>query len=199
MNPDFSKNIPQSEAPKRSFRAEAWETIRFILIALAIVIPIRLYIAQPFIVSGASMDPTFANGQYLIVDEISYRVNDPVRGDVVIFKYPKNPKQYFIKRVIGLPGETVRIEGKNIYIENEEHQSGYLIDEPYLEEENVQASSMSITLSPTDYFVLGDNRRASSDSRVWGPLGEKYIVGRAFLRLLPLSDSEILPGSYPLE
>src|SRR3989344_4900237 len=102
MNTDFSKNIPQTGAPKRSFRAEAWETIRFILIALAVVIPIRVYIAQPFIVSGASMDPTFANGQYLIVDEVSYRFTEPARGDVVIFKYPKDPKKYFIKRIIGL-------------------------------------------------------------------------------------------------
>ena len=182
--------------PQESFFKDI---VKFSILALVIVLPIRFFVAQPFFVSGASMQPTFDSGQYLIVDQLTYHFETPKRGDVIIFKYPKDPSKYFIKRVIGLPGETVRIEGKNIYIENEEHPSGYLIDEPYLEEENVQASSMSITLAPTDYFVLGDNRRASSDSRVWGPLSEKYIVGRAFVRLLPLSDSEILPGSYSLE
>src|SRR3989338_9340260 len=97
---------------RHSFFKEAWETVRFIFIALLIVIPIRLFIAQPFIVSGASMDPTFTDGQYLIVDEVSYRFNEPIRGDVIIFKYPKDPKKYFIKRIIGLPRHTVSIDEK---------------------------------------------------------------------------------------
>lgn len=172
------------------------DIVKFSIVALLIVVPVRFFVAQPFIVSGASMQPTFDSGQYLIIDQLTYHFEKPLRGDVVIFKYPKDPSKYFIKRVIGLPGETIRIEGKNIYIENEAHKSGFLIEEPYLEEHNLQPSNLTVTLGDSEYFVLGDNRKASSDSRVWGPLSEDYIVGRAFLRLLPLSKSEILPGTY---
>lgn len=175
------------------------DIVKFSILALLIVVPIRFFVAQPFIVSGASMQPTFESGQYLIVDQFTYHFETPKRGDVIIFKYPKDPSKYFIKRVIGLPNETIRIEGKNIYIENAEHPSGYLIEEPYLAPGNPQASTLTVTLSPTDYFVLGDNRSESSDSRVWGPLSEESIVGRAFLRLLPVGNSGIFPGSYPLE
>lgn len=172
------------------------DIIKFSVIALVIVIPIRFFVAQPFIVSGASMLPTFDSGQYLIVDQLSYYFHEPKRGEVIIFKYPKDPSKYFIKRVVGLPGETIRIEGKNIYVENEDHPSGFLLEEPYLEAENVQPSSLTITLSGDQYFVLGDNRRASSDSRIWGPLSEDLVVGRAFLRLLPINQSGILPGDH---
>ena len=114
MNEETPSQSPLSKSEvkeeKHSFRHEVWETVRFLIIALLIVVPVRLYIAQPFIVSGASMDPTFGTNQYLIVDELSYRLSDPVRGDVAIFKYPKNPKQHYIKRIIGLPGDTVHID-----------------------------------------------------------------------------------------
>jgi len=172
------------------------DIVKFSILALLIVIPIRFFIAQPFIVSGASMEPTFASGEYLIVDQLTYRFETPQRGEVVIFKYPKDPSKYFIKRVIGLPGETIRIEGSNIYIENEEHPSGYLLTEPYLDDANAGPTSMTITLASDQYFVMGDNRRASSDSRIWGPLPQENIVGRAFLRLLPVRHYGVLPGSH---
>lgn len=195
MNPDFSQNIPQSEAPKRSFRAEAWETIRFILIALAVVIPIRLYIAQPFIVSGASMDPTFATGQYLIVDEVSYRINDPVRGDVVIFKYPKNPKQYFIKRVIGLPGETIIInEEGTVFIKEVGAEALTTISEPYVK--FTKSDAVELTLKADEYFMMGDNRAGSYDSRAWGAVSRDLIVGKAFVRLFPVTTVDLLPGQF---
>lgn len=195
MNTEFSKYLPQTDAPRRSFRAEAWETIRFILIALAVVIPIRVYIAQPFIVSGASMDPTFATGQYLIVDEVSYRVKDPTRGDVIIFKYPKNPKQYFIKRVIGLPGETIVIneEGK-VFVKAVGANALAVIKEPYVK--FTKNDAVEITLKENEYFVMGDNRAGSYDSRAWGPVSRDLIVGKAFLRLFPFTDTNILPGQF---
>ena len=195
MDTEFSKYLPQTEAPKRSFRAEAWETIRFILIALAVVIPIRVYIAQPFIVSGASMDPTFATGQYLIVDEVSYHLKDPVRGDVVIFKYPKNPKQYFIKRVIGLPGETVIVneEGK-VFIKEVGAEALTTLKEPYVK--FTKSDAVETTLKENEFFVMGDNRAGSYDSRAWGPVSRDLIVGKAFVRLFPLSDTNILPGQF---
>src|SRR3990167_9915226 len=107
------------------------ELLKFVLIAAAIVFPIRLFVAQPFIVSGASMDPTFSNGQYLIVDELSYRLQDPARGDVIIFRYPKNPKEFFIKRIIGLPTETVSINGNAITITKADGKT-VALSEPYV-------------------------------------------------------------------
>lgn len=184
-------DVPQEH--KESFLKDV---IKFSLIALAIVLPIRFFIAQPFIVSGASMEPTFESGQYLIIDQVSHRFEAPERGEVIIFRYPKDPSKYFIKRVIGLPRETVEVHGDKIYIKNLEHPEGFLLDEPYLTSSNHESGEITVTLSAHEYFVLGDNRRASSDSRIWGPLSEEYIIGRAFLRLLPVTASELLPGDY---
>jgi signal peptidase I len=169
------------------------EIFKFSLIALLIVLPIRFFVAQPFIVSGASMQPTFENGQYLIVDQLSYRFEDPQRGSVVIFHYPQDPSKFFIKRIIGLPGETVVIEGTQITIKNDALPGGFVLDEPYVAEANLKNDNLTVTVSEGEYFVLGDNRKASSDSRVWGALPEDLIVGRPFLRLFPISEADILP------
>lgn len=170
------------------------EIIRFVMIAVFIVLPIRLYVAQPFVVSGASMDPTFENGEYLIVDEISYRFSEPTRGEVIIFRYPQDTTKFFIKRIIGLPGETVEIQGKEVRIVNEEHLKGFSLDESYISRET--EGSMKIKLRSDEYFVMGDNRPASSDSRIWGPLTRDLIIGRAFLRLLPASHVGVFPGAH---
>lgn len=170
------------------------EVLKFSLIAILIVVPIRLFIAQPFIVSGASMDPTFENGQYIIVDQLSYNFEKPDRGDVIIFRYPKNPSTYFIKRIIGLPDETIEIINGEITIKNDSLPDGFTIEEPYIKEEFID--NAIATLGSSEYFVLGDNRPHSSDSRVWGPLDKKFIVGRAFIRLFPVSVAGINPGEY---
>jgi signal peptidase I len=170
------------------------EIFKFSLIALLIVLPIRFFIAQPFIVNGASMQPTFENGQYLIVDQLSYYFEKPQRSDVIIFHYPLDPSKFFIKRVIGLPGETVEISGTTITITNDALPGGFPLEEPYLEEANLKTDFLTVTLGESEYFVLGDNRSASSDSRVWGALPEKNIVGRPFLRLFPLNELSILPN-----
>lgn len=184
-----------SETPiKNTFREEAWETIRFLFIAFAIVIPIRLFIAQPFIVSGASMDPTFKDKQYIIVDELSYHLDDPSRGDVVIFKYPKNPKQYFIKRVIGLPGETVLDNQGMVSIKDKDGKIVLTLDEPYVV--YAKKDTVERTLNPGEYFMMGDNRAGSFDSRAWGPVDRDLIVGKAFLRLFPVTSIGVLPGQY---
>ena len=169
------------------------ELLKFALIAIIIVVPLRLYVAKPFIVSGASMEPTFDTGQYLIVDELSYRFENPARLDVVIFRYPKDPTQYFIKRIIGLPGETVAISNGNVLITTVSGQTMKL-SEPYIK--NVgNGGDMTTTLGSDQYFVMGDNRPESSDSRIWGVLPRANIVGRAFLRLLPVSSLGVFPGS----
>jgi signal peptidase I len=168
------------------------ELLKFAIIAVIIVAPIRLFVAKPFIVSGASMDPTFATGQYLIVDELSYHFESPKRGEVIVFKYPKDPSQYFIKRIIGLPGETVHITGGNVSITKTDGTTVPLT-ESYVK--NIgNGADMVVTLPPGQYFVMGDNRPESSDSRYWGELPRANIVGRAFVRLLPVNEIGIFPG-----
>jgi signal peptidase I len=192
INEGEVKKTEEVKKNENSFR----EVVKFALIAFIVIVPIRMYVAQPFIVSGSSMDPTFFNGQYLIVDELTYHFEDPKRGQVVIFKYPNDTKKFFIKRIIGLPEETVIIEKGTVTIKNAEHPEGMPLAEPYIDSENRKNDSMSITLKPGEYFVMGDNRIVSSDSRVWGPLKEGYIVGRPALRLLPLQKIGLFPGVH---
>lgn len=168
-----------------------WEVIKFALITAVIVIPIRTYIAQPFIVSGASMYPTFDDNEYLIIDELSYHFRAPARGEVIVFKYPKDPSKYFIKRIVGLPGETLLVRTDGIFLR---HPDGRLeqINEPYIQGESY--TTTEVALGPHDYFVMGDNRGASLDSRSWGALPEALITGRAFIRLFPPNRIGLLPG-----
>ena len=175
---------------KQSF----WELVRFVLVAVTIVIPIRIFIAQPFIVSGSSMVPTFENGQYLIIDEISYRFNDPQRDDVVVFRYPNDTKKFFIKRIIGLPNETVDIKGNTVTVTNKSHPSGFVLDQSFIE--NTANNDTHFELKDGEYFVMGDNRSASSDSRYWGAVPKNLLIGKVFLRLFPISKIGILPGDY---
>ena len=173
------------------------EIIRFSIIALIIVIPIRMFVAQPFIVSGASMEETFRHNEYLIVDQISYHFNQPKRGDIAIFRYPQDPSKFFIKRVIGIPGDTVVVEGNEVRIVNERNPEGFILDEPYVSRMSPN-SFLEETLGNREYFVMGDNRDESSDSRVWGVLQEENIIGRALLRLFPPSGMSFMPGAYDL-
>lgn len=159
-----------------------WEIIKVVVIALAIVLPIRTFLFQPFLVKGQSMEPNFHNGDYLIVDQISYRLREPKRGEVIIFKYPKNPSQKYIKRIIGLPGESVEIKDGKVFISGVElKESEYLEGSVNTEERNYG----SIHLRDNEYFVMGDNRPLSSDSRIWGVLPKNYIIGRVFIRAWP--------------
>jgi signal peptidase I len=172
------------------------EIVKFTLIALAIVIPIRIYVAQPFIVNGHSMDSSFSDGNYLIIDELSYHFTEPQRGEVIVFKYPRDPKTYFIKRIIGLPGETVISQSGKISIVNAEHPESnpLVLKETYVDAVNEASDNFRTTLGPTEYFVMGDNRSHSSDSHIWGPLDRKFITGRPIVRLLPPTALSIFPG-----
>ena len=185
---------PQIETKGQKIGSSLLDTIKFIVLALIIVTPIRMFIAQPFIVSGSSMDPTFATGQYLIVDELSYHLGDPKRGDVIILRYPNDTKKFFIKRVIGLPHETVEIQNGTVTIKNTEHPEGFAMSEPYIK--YTKNDTMTKMLGEGEYFVMGDNRAASSDSRYWGVVPRDLVVGRALVRLLPIASAAVLPGNY---
>ncbi len=179
---------------EKTLKQSILELVRFAVIALLIVVPIRLFIIEPFVVSGSSMFPTFENADYLLVDKFSYEIGNPKRDDVVVFKYPNDTTKYFIKRVIGLPGDTVDISGSEITITNGTHKNGFMLKEPYVK--NMSDDQAHFVLKENEYFVMGDNRTASSDSRYWGPVDRDLFVGRALLRLMPFDKIAIFPGDY---
>jgi len=169
------------------------EILTFIVLAVIIVVPIRLFVAQPFVVEGESMHPTFESGDYLVVDELTYHLGAPHRGDVIIFRPPVDPNVFYIKRIIGLPGETVHINHGVTTITKTDGTS-VTLNESYVVAEDA-TYTQDTTLGPDQYFVMGDNRPRSSDSRIWGPLPAKNIVGRAFFRLIPVNEVGVLPGA----
>lgn len=196
-----SASVPPRETPAPGPKKEPGfigEIIRFSLLALLIVLPIRMFIAQPFIVSGASMETTFSSNEYLIVDQVTYRFEEPERGDIIVFRYPKDPSKFFIKRIIGIPGDTIEIDGNTVTLTNEEYKEGITLDEPYIHKMSPN-TTLTETLREDEYFVMGDNRDASSDSRMWGVLQRDKIVGRAFLRLFPFTEASFLPGDYDID
>ena len=173
----------------KTFFSYVFELIKVVLISLAIIIPIRYYLIQPFYVKGASMEPNFYDREYLIIDEISYRFHEPARGDIVVFRYPRDLEEYFIKRVIGLPGEKVRIKDGAVYVYNQAHPDGFKLEEEYLLTGALTygLSGDVVALGDSDYYVLGDNRNASKDSRSFGPVDKKFITGRVLLRGWPFN------------
>jgi signal peptidase I len=179
--------------PASQFKNSIWEILKFVLITVIIVVPIRTFIAQPFIVHGSSMENSFFENEYLIVDELSYYLRTPERGEVVIFRYPKNPSVFFIKRIIGLPGETVAIKNSRILIKQADG-SWQALNEPYAKGKTF-SDTPEITLKAQEYFVVGDNRELSYDSRAWGPVKLDLIRGRAWLRLLPINRISYLPAA----
>lgn len=161
-----------------------WEIIKIFLVALLIVIPIRIFVFQPFFVRGESMEPNFHNMDYLIVDELSYRFHQPQRGEVIVFRDPNNLNQRFIKRIIGLPNETVIIENGKVIIQQD--GNSFILEEPYLPEGTKTYGEIKIHLKEDEYFVLGDNRASSLDSRSFGPIKRNLIIGKVALRLWPI-------------
>lgn len=185
---------PETHAQeKESFITVIWETLRYALIAAAIIIPIRVFVAQPFVVSGNSMFPTFKNGEYLIVNETAKYIGKYERGDVVIIRYPNDPSKYFIKRVIGLPGETVNVVNGSVSITSPLRTTPLILNEPYVK--NPKSDNVVRTLDDHEYFVMGDNRAQSSDSRMWGPVPDRLMDGKALIRLFPFTRVDWKPGS----
>ena len=180
-----------SDSPKNSQRS----LLIYTVVALGLALFIRFFIAAPYVVSGASMEPNFHDWQYLIVDRVSYDMGAPARGDIIVFDLPQNESRALIKRIIGLPGETVVLSGEKVTITNAQHPEGFTLEEPYLDSANLtDTNELTMKLGADEFFVLGDNRRVSADSRVWGSLPRKDIVGRVFLRLYPFDKLGVLPS-----
>lgn len=192
QNTNQESSTKENKNIAKRYLAVIWDFLKIIVIAAVIVLPIRYFIFQPFIVKGESMAPNFHSGNYLIIDEISYRFSAPSRGDVVVLKYPLDAKQRFIKRIVGLPGETVDIKNGKITISKGD--TSLTLQENYLAGDSAADGDFHIVLQDDQYFVLGDNRKFSYDSRGWGALPQKYIVGKAVLRVFPLYQIAIISG-----
>jgi signal peptidase I len=170
----------------RKFFASLLEIFEVAVIAIAAVFLVRAFLVQPFLVSGTSMSPNFSNGDYVLVDELTYRIRTPARGEVVVFHDPEDYGTYFIKRIVGLPGERVTVASDTVTVYNPSHPAGFSLDESYLPQGTLTSGNETYALSSSTYLLLGDNRPASYDSRTWGPLPAKNIVGLVRVRLWPL-------------
>lgn len=187
VSPEMPDPSDGSDEKKRgSFFGFVLETLKIVVIALAIIIPVRYFLIQPFFVRGDSMSPNYHDGDYLIIDEISYDLSEPARGDVIVFHFPGDERQYYIKRIIGLPGETVEIADGKVFVYNESNPDGFELDESAYLESTVRTPGEKRTeVAEGEYFVLGDNRTRSSDSRSFGSIDEGEIVGRSWIRAYP--------------
>lgn len=179
------------------------EMVKVFLLAVVIIIPVRVFLFQPFFVQGSSMEPNFEDGQYLVISEFGYKqttvdaieklgftvrpFKEIARQDVAVFRYPKHPEQYFIKRVIGLPGEAVEIKKGKVIIYNGTHPEGFTLDESaYLSPAVVTQDMSRVSVGENEYFMMGDNRTQSYDSRSIGPVNKDKIIGRVLMRAWPL-------------
>lgn len=167
-----------------SFFQEAKSLARDIVFAVIAAVLIVWFVVQPVKVQGTSMLPELKDGERIFVNKFIYNFGTIERSDIVVFWYPKDPEKSFIKRVIGLPGDEVRIDGGHVYV------NGRLYREPYLDPEHTRMpmTPMTVRVEEHHYFVLGDNRDASNDSRTWGLVPEKYIYGKAMFRYWPMED-----------
>jgi len=175
----------------KSFFIFIKELAEIIIIALLAVFLIRNFLMQPFFVKGASMSPNFESGDYLIIDELTYRLRPPERGEVIVFKFPLDPSNYYIKRIIGLPKETIEIKNGNIIIFNSLHPEGFILQEPYLSDKKITSPNLKFNLSENEFFVMGDNRKFSYDSRSWGPLNKDLIIGLVRIRAWPIKSANV--------
>ena len=167
----------------------------YTVLAFIIMLPVRWFVTEPFVVTGNSMSPAFEPNDYLVIDKLHYLYAKPRRDDVVIFRYPLDPSIFYIKRVVGLPGESVEMSDGVVSVTGHDGIR-HILGGSHLSPEPGKDQPLTTTvLAADEYFVLGDNRDASSDSRQWGPLQAKFIVGRAFMRILPLPDAGIFPGA----
>lgn len=188
-NGEQLNNMPVGNNPAKEFMYFLYDLLKTGIVVFVIAFCIRYFLIQPFVVEGASMLPNYVDREYLLAEKLSLHMGSPKRGDVVIFKYPKNPSVNYIKRVIGLPGDTVQIKNNQITIFNDQNPAGSVVQENYIPS-SVQTltnekEEIKIKVDADSYFVLGDNREHSSDSREWGLLPKANLIGRAWLTIRP--------------
>ncbi len=188
--------ISSHEQPSEKRILHSWYETKFdVDIVIIVAILIRLII-QPFSVYGSSMEPNFHNQEYIIVNEISYQMHKPSRGDVIVFKFPQNKNKIYIKRIIGLPGEHIVVKDNEVTIYNQDYPSGIDLRESYIPSETKTLPRNNdysdITLRDNEYYVMGDNREASSDSREWGPLPSDLIIGKTWVICWPFADWQVI-------
>ncbi len=186
--PSLSSSDQTGDSPdirKKKVLGGLLELIQIVVISAAIVIPLRTFLVQPFYVKGQSMEPNFYDHEYLFVDKLTYRRQAPQRGEAVVIRYPLDPSEFFIKRVIGLPGETVEVINGKVRIYNKEHENGFVLDERMYLDQDYTPLTDTKTLKEDEYYLMGDNRAASLDSRSFGPVKRSFIVGRVWVRAYP--------------
>jgi signal peptidase I len=198
------QNLQAVSSPVSHRSSENRSLVIYTIIAVAIAVIVRIFVAAPYLVSGPSMEETFHNHDYLIIQKFSACVpfttnciiwGAPERGDIIVFHLPQNPSQTLIKRVIGLPGETVSVNGTEVTIKNDANPDGLTLSEPYISPQDAGGpTGETVTLGADQYFVMGDNRRVSYDSRSWGALPTEDIIGRVLIRLYPFTQIGLLPG-----
>ena len=176
-----------------NLRSLGKDIIEIVLLIVLVVIPFRLFVAEPYLVKGVSMSPTYETGHYLIINKFWHKVAGFERGDVAVFKSPVDESKFYIKRIIGLPGERVRIEDQVTIIKTVDG-TDITLDEPYLK--NTTLGNSDVLLKNDEYFVMGDNRANSYDSRAWGALPSELIKGEPVARLFPLSQLSLMPGTF---
>lgn len=165
----------------KQFLWNLWEVLEVVLISAITVFVIRSYVVQPFLVSGASMEPNFSGGNYLLIDEVTYRFQEPERGQIIVFRYPGDNKTFYIKRLIGLPSDRIIITDGQVII------NGKVLQEDYLPDNLLTVGHVDRKLGKDEFFVLGDNRNYSYDSRQWGVVPKGNVVGLVRLRLFPFN------------
>jgi signal peptidase I len=165
--------------------------IETVVIALVIAVVLYLFIMTPHEVLGNSMHPTYKNGEYLMANKLTYRFGEPQRGDVIIFQY--SDTQDFIKRIVGIPGDTIMIKDGNVFINGQQlNEDDYISESVYTRGGDYLSEGETISIGEEEYFVLGDNRPHSSDSRTFGPISESKIKGKAWIVYLPISEFRIV-------
>ncbi len=179
------------ETIKRAIAA-IFDFLQGIVVVLAIMVMIYLFIMSPQEINGASMEPNFHNGEYILTNKITFKLGDPIRGDVVVFKSPKNKDIDYIKRIIGLPGDSVALRESNIYINGQKLNEAYLAPDVYIFGGSFLREGSEIVVPKEKYFLMGDNRPHSSDSREFGPVLKEDFIGKAILRYWPFTRAGLL-------
>lgn len=175
-----------------------FDILESIVVALAIFVVVYLFLFQPHQVKGASMEPNFHDGEYILTNKFQYHFETPKRGDVIVFKSPQNPDIDYIKRVIGLPGDRVKLIDNHFYINGTKLEESYIAPELFTYNGQYLKDNMEVVIPQDYYFVAGDNRPRSSDSREWGPIERSSIIGKSQFRYWPFDRMGLIEGvSYP--